>query len=136
MLSTGDTGKKTARRKSHDRRMANAKKAAEAEPKNILDRALRALKAIFSERRTRTIAIAPIAIVVLIAIAAGVLIGAAGSSKIRGVIEVQGGVQDTTTTTKDSSTATATVTTTNGNPIRRQDRGGRGQDLFDQRDLR
>lgn len=115
-FSTGDTGKKTARRKSHDRRMANAKKAAEAEPKNIFDRALRALKAIFSERRTRAIAIALIAIVVLIAIAAGVLISTAGSSN-SGVIEVQGGVQDTTTTTKDSSTATATVTTTNGNPI-------------------
>lgn len=115
-FSTGDTGKKTARRKNHDRRMANAKKAAEAEPKNIFDRALRALKAIFSERRTRAIAIALITIVVLIAIAAGVLISTAGSSN-SGVIEVQGGVQDTTTTTKDSNTATATVTTTNGNPI-------------------
>lgn len=115
-FSTGDADKKTARRKSHDRRMANAKKAAEAEPKNIFDRGMRALKAIFSERRTRAIAIALITIVVLIVIAAGVLISTAGSSS-SGVIEVQGGVQDTTTTTKDSNTATATVTTTNGNPI-------------------
>lgn len=115
-FSTGDADKKTTRRKNHDRRMANAKKAAEAEPKNIFDRGMRALKAIFSERRTRAIAFALITIVVLIVIAAAVLISTAGNSS-SGVIEVQGGVQDTTTTTKDSNTATATVTTTNGNPI-------------------
>lgn len=74
------------------------------------------VSSIFSERRTRLIAVAVITIVVAIIIAASVLISTAGHGN-SGIIPVQGGVVNDTTTTDGENAAHKTITTANGNPV-------------------
>ncbi len=83
---------------------------------NIFERLSRILKSIFSERRTRVIAIAATAIVLGIIIAASILISTAGNND-SGLIEVKGGAVNDTTTTDDGNAAHKTITTANGNPV-------------------
>ncbi len=83
---------------------------------NFFQMLLGVITSIFSERRTRLIAIAAIFLVVAVAIVAVFLISTAGSGG-GGVIQVQGGARDDSVATQDAGSASATVTTTNGNPV-------------------
>ena len=83
---------------------------------NFFQMLLGVITSIFSERRTRLIAIAAIFLVVAVALVAVFLISTAGSGS-GGVIQVQGGARDDSVATQDAGSASATVTTTNGNPV-------------------
>ncbi len=83
---------------------------------NLFQMLLGAIASIFSERRTRLIAIAVIFLVAAVAIVAAFLVGTAGSGST-GIIQVQGGAHDDSVATQDEGSASATVTTTNGNPV-------------------
>ena len=83
---------------------------------NFFQMLLGVITSIFSERRTRLIAIAAIFLVVAVVLVAVFLISTAGSGS-GGVIQVQGGARDDSVATQDAGSASATVTTTNGNPV-------------------
>lgn len=83
---------------------------------NIIDRMRRVVGSVFSERRTRLIALAFALIVIGVIIAASFLIGTAGN-KDSGIIQVEGGTVNDTTTTDGENAAHKTITTANGNPV-------------------
>ena len=83
---------------------------------NFFQMLLGAVTSVFSERRTRLIAIAAVLLVAAVGLAAVFLISTAGG-KGGGVIQVQGGARDDSVATQDEGGASATVTTTNGNPV-------------------
>lgn len=112
-----DTGKTAV---SHGRRRRPSTRSDVSEQTagddGIIARARRIVSSIFSERRTRLIAVAVITIVIAIIIAASVLISTAGHGN-SGIIPVQGGVVNDTTTTDGENAAHKTITTANGNPV-------------------
>lgn len=112
-----DTGKTAV---SHGRRRRPSTRSDVSEQTagddGIIARARRIISSIFSERRTRLIAVAVITIVIAIIIAASVLISTAGHGN-SGIIPVQGGVVNDTTTTDGENAAHKTITTANGNPV-------------------
>lgn len=115
-----DTGealvkRKTRRRSSTRSDVAQSEDAARPDD-NIFARLRRILKSIFSEKRTRLIAIAVIIIVIAVIIVASMLISTAGHPG-GGNIPVQGGVSNETMTTDGESAAHKTITTANGNPV-------------------
>lgn len=88
-------------------------------PQGPFRRFLNTIIAVFSERRTRLIAIAVLLLVVAIAIVASMLISSASNNDGE-LIEVQGAAQGSSSTQTDSDdqgNTTATVTTANGNPV-------------------
>ena len=103
-------------RRSSTKRSASSQSREPRADENIFERISRILRSIFSERRTRIIALAFTAIVVGVIIAASVLIGTAGN-KDSGLIEVKGGAVNDTTTSDDGNAAHKTITTANGNPV-------------------
>lgn len=110
---------KQSRRRRSSRARRHESGSESNEPRadeNIFERISRILKSVFSERRTRIIAIALAVIVIGVIIAASVLISTAGNSD-SGLIEVQGGAVNDTTTTDDGNAAHKTITTANGNPV-------------------
>lgn len=116
-----DTGEPAAPR-SRRRRSSNRSErpdrgdSEQSNDESIIGRLRRVLSAVFSERRTRLIAIAVITIVIAIIIAASVLISTAGRGN-SGIIPVQGGAANDTTTTDGENAAHKTITTANGNPV-------------------
>ena len=116
-----DTGEPTVRsgtrRRSSTRDRASERdNATQTDDGNIFSRLRRLLSSIFSERRTRLIAIAVITIVIAVIIAASVLISTAGHGN-SGIIPVQGGATNDTMTTDGENAAHKTITTANGNPV-------------------
>lgn len=108
--------RKTRRRRTSSSRSSRSQSREPRPDENIFERISRILKSIFSERRTRIIALAFTMIVVGVIISASVLIGTAGN-KNSGLIEVQGGAVNDTTTSDDGNAAHKTITTANGNPV-------------------
>lgn len=108
------------RRKTRSRNTPRTQEATQsrtARPdENVIDRLRRVLKSVFSERRTRLIALAFALIVIGVIVAASFLIGTAGS-KDTGVITVEGGATNDATTTDGENAAHKTITTANGNPV-------------------
>lgn len=109
------TTRKT-RRRSSSREDAKRTEEVARPDDNIIDRIRRVLKSVFSERRTRLIAISALIIVIAVIIAASVLISTAGRAN-SGVIAVQGGAANETMTTDGENAAHKTITTANGNPV-------------------
>ena len=118
-VGPGETAARSSSRRRRSRSRRAESNAASSKPRpdeNIVDRLLRILSSIFSERRTRIIAILLIVIVLGVIIAASMLISTAGNGN-GGLIEVQGGAINDTTTTDDGNSAHKTITTANGNPV-------------------
>ena len=116
-----DTGESTVRSSTRRRsttrdRASERDDVAQADDGNIIGRLRRLLSSIFSERRTRLIAIAVITIVIAVIIVASVLISTAGHGN-SGIIPVQGGATNDTMTTDGENAAHKTITTANGNPV-------------------
>ena len=108
--------KRNTRRRSSMRTKSDESSNAARPDENIIERLTRVIKSIFSERRTRFIALGLTAILIGVIIAASFLIGTAGKGDT-GVIPVQGGAVDDTTTTDGDNAAHKTITTANGNPV-------------------
>ena len=111
-----NAARKSRRRRSSSSRSGRSQSREPRPDENIFERISRIIKSIFSERRTRIIALAFTAIVLGVIIAASVLISTAGN-KDSGLIEVQGGAVNDTTTSDDGNAAHKTITTANGNPV-------------------
>lgn len=116
-----DTGETTVRHSTRRRSSTRSERpdrgdSAQNADDSIIGRLRRVLSAVFSERRTRLIAIAVITIVIAIVIAASVLISTAGNAN-GGIIPVQGGATNDTMTTDGENAAHKTITTANGNPV-------------------
>lgn len=111
-----NAARKSRRRRSSSSRSGRSQSSEPRPDENIFERISRILKSIFSERRTRIIALAFTAIVLGVIIAASVLISTAGN-KDSGLIEVQGGAVNDTTTSDGNNAAHKTITTANGNPV-------------------
>lgn len=111
-----DTGKTAVNHGRRRRSSTRDETSTQAGDDGIVARARRVISSIFSERRTRLIAVAVITIVIAIIIAASVLISTAGHGN-SGIIPVQGGAVNDTTTTDGANAAQKTITTANGNPV-------------------
>lgn len=107
--------KRSSRRRSSARDV-DAEQSKSSVNDTIFTRARAAIVAIFSETRTRIIAIAAIVIVVAVIVAASILISTAGHSN-SGIISVQGGVDNETQVSEGDNASHKTITTANGNPV-------------------
>lgn len=119
-LREHDYDKKPTARGKRTNKKSSSNHHAEALAESPFRRLINAIVSIFSDKRTRLIAIAVFLFVVAIAIAASILISSATNDKSGEVINVEGGAAGDSTTqtnTDGQGNTTATVTTVNGNPV-------------------
>lgn len=105
----------SSRRRSSTREPASGPRESSVND-TIFTRARTAVGAIFSETRTRIIAIAAIIAVVAIIVVASILISTAGHAN-SGIIAVQGGADNETLVSDGDNASHKTITTANGNPV-------------------